>query len=72
MNLPKEKTYWMDTAEQLKKYDDDLLGWVHTNLKKHDILFTTMEPRIYAFMNYIKELVSAREDIFRKKPVHTS
>jgi hypothetical protein len=57
--LPEDKNHWISTAKQLKKYDDDLDGWNHTNSKKHDILITTNELRVFELKKYLDELASA-------------
>jgi hypothetical protein len=41
VDLPMDKKYWLDVAKQLKKYDDELSGWIINNSKQHDIFFTT-------------------------------
>lgn len=56
VNLPKDENYWIKKAEQLKKYDDELIGWENESTNQHDILFTTNAARTFAFNNYIKKL----------------
>lgn len=52
VDLPKNKDYWMNYAEQLKKYDDDLTGW-KSKIKTHDLTFVSNPLRTYDFFEYL-------------------
>lgn len=56
VNLPKDESRWINKANQLKKYDDDLSGWTNTSSRQHDIMFTTNPARTFAFNNYMTKL----------------
>lgn len=58
VNLPRDESLWINKAQQLKKYDDDLTGWTKTSSKQHDIMFTTNAARTFAFNNYMSKLES--------------
>jgi hypothetical protein len=56
VNLPKDQAYWRESADQLKKYDDDLSGWDNPGSVIHDLAFITHELRTYAFNSYLEKL----------------
>lgn len=58
VDLPKDKTLWQEPVDQLKKYDDELTGWTVNKNKKHDVMFTTIDPRTFAFNKHINELIA--------------
>jgi len=53
--FPKDKTFWYDVAEQLKKYDDDLSDWKFNNKHRHDIMLTTDPAFTADFKKYVEQ-----------------
>jgi hypothetical protein len=66
-NLPKDQTFWLDDARQLKKYDDDLENWDIPPPMVHDIIFTTNSYRTYDFDKYLKDLEAKGTLRFERK-----
>lgn len=62
VGLPWKQDYWLKTARQLKKYDDNLSGWEDESSGDHDIIFATRAQRTNAFAKYMHEL-SARGEL---------
>jgi len=54
--FPKDKKYWYDIAEQLKKYDDNLTNWEFGNNSNHDIMLTTDPQFTNKFKDYVAQL----------------
>lgn len=52
-DLPKDRKYWKEVVEQLKKYDDVLAGWKYNTDVEHDLMFVTNPLRTYDFQLYI-------------------
>lgn len=67
VTLPRDETYWIEDAKQLKKYDDDLSGWTSPNSALHDVMFTTNELLTYAFQRYLNNLFSSGKIFFTRK-----
>lgn len=54
--LPLNQKYWIDTAKQLKKYDDELSQWEFADNFKHDIMLTVDPEFSHRFQTYTNQL----------------
>jgi len=69
-DLPKNKDYWEDYVEQLKKYDDDLSGWKN-DIKNHDVMFISNPLRTSDFFDYVESGPISKKYQFQRNLIIT-
>jgi hypothetical protein len=57
ISLPKDKKYWEGELQQLRKYDDNLLGWWSKDgiLNSHDLVLLIDISRSHQFSQFVQE-----------------
>jgi hypothetical protein len=67
-SFPKDKELWKTTFEQLKKYDNELIGWPNENgkVKLHDVVLLTNNRFSRVVKDYYENEISKTELIIKK------
>lgn len=68
IGLPRDEGHWASSLEQIRKYDDDLLGWVTgtEKLDRHDIIYLIEVNRGPRFAEYVGEQSTAGGWVFQR------
>lgn len=69
VDLPKNKSFWMKDVEQLKKYDDELVGWNQDHKLDHDLMFVSNPLRTYDFNEYLNSTPVISKHKFRRNVI---